>query len=140
MRFINVSFMLVFIFILSMISLEVFAQEEPYMYYKEAKEGEESQGIQTGIVIAYGEKIAPPYFVTVSRDTIKINGILLRPPLKDPKEPKVISPMEKLSPEQRELVSRIRSIYKGYLGELEEKQAQERLISEYQNNPLISKL
>jgi hypothetical protein len=127
--------------ILLMISLRLFAQEVPaYMYLKEEPKGEEGKGIQTGYVVAYGEKIPPPYFVTVSGDTLKINGILVRPPLKDPNERPLVTHWEKLSDEQRGLASHIESIYKGYLGEMEEKQAQERLIREFKTHPLISTL
>jgi hypothetical protein len=62
-------------------AIELKAQEEPaYMYLEPKDKGEEGvERIYTGVVIAYGERIDPPYYVEFKNDTVWINNIPVIP-------------------------------------------------------------
>jgi len=47
----------------------------------------DEEAIQTGFFFNAGEYVAPPYKITVDRDGVKINGILVRGATKHPKAP-----------------------------------------------------
>ena len=146
MRFNNVSFMLVLILILLMISLEVSAQEEPYMYYKESDKGDSAVVIDTGYVVINGVLLRPPFYMELKNDTIWINNVAASPamPYPGPVWSHPLCPrfslQDKLDSSQKKLVSDMKSKYKEYNKEFGEKKAQEMIISEYQAHSLISSL
>jgi hypothetical protein len=118
------------------------AQEEPAQMYLEPKgEGEkEGEPIYTGIVIAYGVKIATPYHVTLKNDTIYINDLPYSPRKKPPGwKPKEIIVTEQAR-QEHSLIKNISSSYRKYFASFGEKRAQEMILEEYGNNPLISML
>ena len=146
MRFINVSYMLVFIFILLMIALEVSAQEESYMYYKESDKGDSAVVIDTGYVVINGVLLRPPFYMELKNDTIWINGVAADPALpytgpiqSHPLYPR-LSFQHKLDSSQKELMSEIEDKYKKYNEEYGEARAQEMILSEYQSHTLLSSL
>jgi len=65
----------------------LYGQEEKAPMYLEQKgegEAEQAEPIYTGLVIAYGVRIPPPYYVTFRNDTIRINEVPWGPTRRPP--------------------------------------------------------
>ena len=75
----------------------LYAQEEPYdVFWKP----DTTEGINNGLVIAYGMKIPKPYYVTIRDDTVFVNNVAYYPYI-SPKVPRPSWTEEQARREQR---------------------------------------
>lgn len=120
--------------ILAIINLN--AQEKENGIMKVPKKGE---GINKGIVVAFGKKIQKPYFVTWDDGKILINGITFTPREKDSiKEKKdvIVTEMDK---KKHELIENVENNYLKYYNSEGELKAKEKIQEEYCSHSIISK-
>ncbi len=129
-------FSLIAIFaILAIINLN--AQEEEHGILKVQKEGE---GINKGIVVAFGKKIPKPYFVTLDDGKILINGIVFSPREKDPTIEEKEFVVTEMDVKRHELIKSCEKDYVKYYFSEGEQKAREKILEEYSDHELISEL
>jgi hypothetical protein len=101
----------------------------------------EDEGIMTGLVIAYGEILKPPYYITYNLDTVFINGIRVIPGKGDPNrvvpEPPVFK-ITKLDSMQYELKTSVPKTFYELLKTHGLEEAREELLKKYKNNELLA--
>lgn len=122
----------------------LYGQENKAPMYLEAQgKGESEQRVEpiyTGLVVAYGVRIPPPYYVTLRNDSVFINDVLLSPRKSQPRADTIsaVTP-EWLRGESDlfdETVHRFYSLYKRHGFE----QAKQIMLREYREHDLLDSL
>jgi hypothetical protein len=116
-----------------------FAQKEPAYMEREGEKGEEVQAIDSGYVVAYGKLLSRPYYVTISDDTIRINGVAYSPKPPNPNPPVYPQPSDtslRIAALMTEMQEVIFALYKDYPAP----KAREMVLQQYSKNPLVSEI
>lgn len=134
-----------FLVIVSMLAFtHLYAQEEKFGIMKEVKEGEEInekiEGINKGIVVAFGEKLVSPYQVTREDGKVLINGVVFSPREKDPSKQQIKVVVTSIDIQKHELIKDCENSYVEYYNSEGDQKAREKILEEYDTHPLISKI
>jgi len=113
------------------------AQEKDNGIIKEPKKGE---GIDKGMVVAFGKKIHKPYFVTQDDGKILINDIVFIPREKDPSKEQKEVVVTEMDVKKHELIKSCENNYVKYYNSEGKQKAKEKILKEYGNNSIVSKL
>lgn len=101
---------------------------------KETEDG----GIMTGLVIAYGEILKPPYYITYNLDTVFINGIRVVPGKGDSTrvQPEIV--VTETSRIQHNLIKEMSRIYYETYKKHGIKKAETKLLEKYKGHKLLA--
>jgi hypothetical protein len=104
---------------------------------KETEDG----GIMTGLVIAYGEILEPPYVFEIKNDTLYINDIPYTPRKADPNKPKPIRRTEFTEWETRKynFESKLIGEYKENIRKMSVEEANKIIYEGFKNSDMIAK-
>jgi hypothetical protein len=120
------------------------AQEEKnYMYAapKETKAEEVIGGpIYSGTVIAYGKRIAPPYYITMRNDTVWINDVPYKPSWREPNLRPQPTEVTELVKQKHSLVTSISIDYRAWADQFGQDSARQMILEKYKEHPLISSM
>ncbi len=101
-----------------------------------AKETTETEGINTGYVIAFGRYIESPYRVTLKADTVYINGIQFEPRPKEPvPEPEIDQELEEVIRKEHTVLDSIH--YSDWKANFGIERAQQMLREFLERQPLV---
>jgi hypothetical protein len=121
------------------------AQEQPAPMYLQKKGGEgerngEVDTIYTGKMIIYGERVDPPYYVEVRKDTVWVNNIPVYPTIRTYHEEPVVVQESELRHRQHELEWEIVKRYIDINNTLGEKRAIGWVRDKYLTDTLITNI
>ena len=100
----------------------------------------DSLSINSGAVIAFGELIEPPYFVTHEGDKVLINGIVFYPREKDPSKKSPEIAVSDMHIQKHNLIIGCENSYIQNYKLLGREKAKELLLEEYGNDSLITSI
>jgi hypothetical protein len=117
-------------------------EEKAPMYLEQKGEGEalQAEPIYTGLVIAYGVRIPPPYYVTLRNDSVFINDVLLEPRKREPGSDTISTVVHEWAIPEYQLESEIGNRFKWYFRRDGFEKTRQRIFREYSDNPLLDSL
>jgi hypothetical protein len=126
----------------TLFAVSVHAQEQFIPMYPVPKD-EGAQGIEpiyTGVVIAYGETIDPPYYVEFRNDTVWVNNIPVEPTIKTWEEEPIEIVVSEVRRREYALVDSIGSDYIRFHDNYGEKRAMDMILEKYMPDTLTEKI